>query len=292
MKIAYLIMAHKNPEQLARLVKTLTYKNEEFFIHIDKKYDVKPFADHLNSLEDPAIHFIQDRQRVRFSGGYSQTEAVVRSLIEIFSGPCDFYRLILLSGQDYPVKSNEFILDFFEKNRGKEFIKLFPLPAERQARLRRLAFRLDRYCGYYFDDFFQGPFLRFLNRVSRLLPRKQFPKGHTPYFGPTYWQITRECAEYLVKFIRNNPRFRAFFRFSLCSDECFFHTILLNSPFAANVIHDNHFYIDWGIHFHPKVLTQEDFEKLKDPGIFFARKFDMFTEPGMLDLVDKKLLCE
>jgi hypothetical protein len=252
---------------------------------------VKPFLDHLSSLKNQEIHIIRDRQLVRFSGGYSQTEAVAGSLLEIFSRPCDFDYLMLLSGQDYPVKNNVFIQAFFERNKGKEFIKLFPLPAGKKARSQRLAFRLDRYCGYYFDDVFQGSFLRFLNLASRLLPRKNFPKGYAPYFGPTYWQITRGCAEYLAEFIRNHPKFLTFFRFSLCSDECVFHTILLNSPFAACVVDDNHFHIDWGIDFHPKVLTQEDFEKLKDPGIFFARKFDLSREPGILDLIDEKLLC-
>jgi len=41
MKIAYIILAHKNPDQIKRLVLRLNTEGTSFFIHIDKKAIIK-----------------------------------------------------------------------------------------------------------------------------------------------------------------------------------------------------------------------------------------------------------
>lgn len=44
MKIAYLILAHSDPNQLKRLVCALSVENKvSFFIHIDARQDIKCF---------------------------------------------------------------------------------------------------------------------------------------------------------------------------------------------------------------------------------------------------------
>ena len=41
MKHASLIMAHKNKEQLIRLIKAVSTDNIEVFVHLDKKWKLK-----------------------------------------------------------------------------------------------------------------------------------------------------------------------------------------------------------------------------------------------------------
>ena len=41
MRIAYVILAHKYPEQLVRLISQLNTNDVSFFLHIDKKADDK-----------------------------------------------------------------------------------------------------------------------------------------------------------------------------------------------------------------------------------------------------------
>ncbi len=42
MKLAYLILAHKNLNQLYKLINTLNYcENVDFYIHIDKRVNIK-----------------------------------------------------------------------------------------------------------------------------------------------------------------------------------------------------------------------------------------------------------
>ena len=68
MNIAYMITAHMDPEQLGRLVKALTYEENVFYIHIDKKVDISPFLELLGDKEN--VFFIEDRVK-DYCAGYS-----------------------------------------------------------------------------------------------------------------------------------------------------------------------------------------------------------------------------
>ena len=50
MKIAYLISAYKDPQQLARMVLALHTEDARFFVHVDANVDIKPF---INTITPP-----------------------------------------------------------------------------------------------------------------------------------------------------------------------------------------------------------------------------------------------
>ena len=50
MKIAYLISAHKDPQQLGRMVQALHTEDTRFFVHVDANVDIKPF---INTTTPP-----------------------------------------------------------------------------------------------------------------------------------------------------------------------------------------------------------------------------------------------
>ncbi len=81
------------------------------------------------------------------------------------------------------------------------------------------------------------------------------------------------------------------FSYSLCPDELFLQTIILNSPFATNVINNNCRYTEWDqSSAHPRILTVADFDKISSADKLFARKFDPTLDAAILDLIDQKLL--
>ena len=57
MKIAHLILTHKNPKQLERLLNALQHDAFDFFIHVDRKTDIEPFK------------FLESRKQVPTSSG-------------------------------------------------------------------------------------------------------------------------------------------------------------------------------------------------------------------------------
>ena len=50
MKIAYLISAYKDPQQLSRMVQVLHTEDTRFFVHVDANVDIKPF---INTTTPP-----------------------------------------------------------------------------------------------------------------------------------------------------------------------------------------------------------------------------------------------
>ena len=100
MKIAYLILAHGSPKHLARLVAALSSNSATFFIHVDRKSDILPFA----AIQGQAIRFSDTRIPV-YWGDFSQVEATLTLLRAALDCNAKFERFVLLSGADYPVSN-------------------------------------------------------------------------------------------------------------------------------------------------------------------------------------------
>src|SRR5690606_20194266 len=118
MKIAHIIMAYKNPLQVERLVKRLNHPNFDIYIHLDKKVDIKKF-EHLVCIE--RVNFIQNRVLCNW-GGFSFVRAITSSVREVLSIEEYYGYINLMSAQDYPLKTNEYIYNFFVKNNCNSFI--------------------------------------------------------------------------------------------------------------------------------------------------------------------------
>src|SRR6476661_1477998 len=99
MNLAFLILAHKNPEQLQMLVDYF-YKNKcAVFIHIDNK-SADLFSDFIQRNSKKENVFVYTKYKV-YWGGYSQIKATFFLLDQALkNSPFDF--VSLLSGQDAP----------------------------------------------------------------------------------------------------------------------------------------------------------------------------------------------
>lgn len=64
------------------------------------------------------------------------------------------------------------------------------------------------------------------------------------------------------------------FEYSLCGDELFFQSIIMDSQFKNNIYKSNLRYIDWttGPDF-PRVLCEKDYNKILESDCLFGRKF-------------------
>ena len=118
----YLILAHKNPQQLARMIKALDNGNSKFFIHLDAKTPIEPFT---AQLEDEHIVFIPERERCVW-GDFSIVLATIH-LMEAAAKVQNKGFFILMSGQDYPIKPIGELDAFLEENAQCDFIDYLPL---------------------------------------------------------------------------------------------------------------------------------------------------------------------
>lgn len=66
MKIAFLISAYTDPKQLGNMIEALEDDNHWFFVHVDKKVDIKPFVEVVKSRKQ--IMFVTNRLSVNWGG--------------------------------------------------------------------------------------------------------------------------------------------------------------------------------------------------------------------------------
>lgn len=120
MKIAVLILCHKNPEQINLFLDVMRHPMFTFFLHIDKKSDI---TDQIVHRDDVIV--LQDSCRINVQWGkFSQIEAIL-SLFHYSKKVDSFDFYWLCSGQDFPIKPVNEIAEWFERHPDKDFIRLF-----------------------------------------------------------------------------------------------------------------------------------------------------------------------
>jgi hypothetical protein len=291
MKKAYIILAHKNLDHLVRLLHRLDDGNSTFFIHIDLK-TILP-DNHQISLQRSNVTLI--KRIVTRWGGFSLAEATLNGLEAVRNCGVEFNSISLLSGQDYPIKSNQEIDQYLSASKFSIFLNYFPLP-NYQRWSTGGTYRYEKYfMGTTAVDFMLSKSLNFLTTVMPFFARK-LPSYLRPYCGSQWWTIDQYALNYILDYIREHPEYSQFHKFTFAPDELFFHIILLNAKdeqIQQRIINDNLRYMKWTTyeHAHPEVLTKKDLPDLSASGSLFARKFDPKHDQEILNLIDEELLC-
>ena len=279
-KVAHLILAHQNPDQVIRLAKTLVYASHDVYVHVDKKTSIGPFEELLHI---PNTYLISQQKRVDW-GAYNIVDATLSAMAEIVNKePYDFINL--LSGADYPLVRPSVVDHFLNSHPRQTFIEFYRQgsPWWEQAKVRTEKIHLTNYR-------FRGKYLlqKLINQFPfrRKLPLEFELVGHSQWFTMASIHVS-----YILDFVKKHPAIVRFFKHTWGADEFFFQTILYNSPFKEALMNDNLRYIDWSEHNpSPKNLTTSDFEALKRSGKFYARKFDEAFESTILNRIDSLLL--
>jgi Core-2/I-Branching enzyme len=276
-KIAYVISAYKKPDHLARLIRRLhTGAETQFAVHVDAKTDDAVYDAMRRAVQDLDVAFVP--RHACHWGGFGHVEASLKGVREVVARGWDPDYTILLSGQDYPIKSNPYVRGFLDRGEGRSFFLHFPLPTENWTsggldRIRRWHWR---YHGVH---------------VSLPL-RRWLPGGLAPWGGSAYWIASRSALQTIVEFVDGHPEYVDFFRHVDIPDELFFQTILLNSPEAEHCVDFRLHYTEWSRIPAPAILTGADYPHLVDSSCLFARKFDADVDAEVLDRIDNSLLAD
>lgn len=286
MRKAFLIMAYKDPDQLQRLVTTLSHEGFDFYLHIDDKIDIR----HFQFLEKiPRVFLIQKRIKVRHAGS-DFTEGVMNSIKEIIASGKNYDFITMMSGQDYPVRPAAEVYEYFESQPGKNFVYI---EEQDSPWWDEAIVRIKKYDLVNMD--FKGRY-RLQPFVNLFMPNRKFPLPYTLYGGPnaTWWTLTPACAQYVINFVEANAALKKFFYYTWGPDEFLFPTIILNSEFRDTVVNDlGYRYVDWSLGGgHPKILTSADLPAILKSGSYMARKFDINQDAQILDLLDKRSLVK
>lgn len=300
-KHAYLIMVHTQFQQVAKLVRLIDDSENDIYLHIDKKVqnayeifqqEIKPIVKKSN------IYFVL-QHKVNW-GGYSQIETEIELLKTAAEKKYDYYHL--LSGADLPLKTQREVHEFFEKNKGKEFVQLGTKEYIREVR--------ERFQYYWFWQEYLGNGKGVLKNilckirygivliqkfigVDRI---KNFSNNLEYAAGANWFSITHGLVEYILT---KQKIIDKLFRYSLCCDEIFIQTMILNSEFKKNIYHkkfDGSYQaimrkIDWE-RGNPYVWNEKDYDELINSEYLFARKFDENVDKNIIDKIYGKLVNE
>lgn len=303
-KIAYLISVHKDPNQLRRMIKALNQgNNTHFFIHVDLKSNIDDFKNALHNSKDKNIHFTPNRYWVQW-GGFNQVRYQIELLKSCIESDIIFNRVIILTGQDYPLKSNEFINRELSKHPQKEYI--IGLNISNVNNLPKIKYKFTRY--YFFRDLKTTTNIKkIFSGLSRIimfiLPIRKKPfikinrEKWSIYQSSAMMCITYNLAKYIIEQLHNTCILK-YFKYSCTPDEMVIPTIIFNSPFYKNCM-----YYEKGTYDGLKTLsaityfnyrkkiqtfTIENYEELINSGKMFARKFVTGISDTLMDKLDQE----
>jgi hypothetical protein len=283
MRIAHLILTHKNPQQLERLIKVLDHPAFDFYIHVDKKVDQAPFA-FLTQKKN--VFFINNRAPVYWAG-YGTIQATLNGFEEILPGKYDYINVT--SGQDFPLRSADEIYQFIAERKGLEFITCQSVEDEWQdaaPRVRKYHLINWRIPGKHRLEKLTNKMLD-----KKLIPPRKFPLDYKIVGRSNWFTLTSGAVRYIVDFLKQHPKVVRYFKFCWGADEFIFASVLYNSPFQGQ-IRDSLTYVDWTgqTEGHPRILKSNDFEKMISSGKLFGRKFDVDADSRILEMLEQSIL--
>ena len=280
-KDAYLIMSHKIDMTLLTLLRMLDSPMNDIYIHMDKKCKVQNINESIPKLIYSNIIFTE-RTSVAW-GGFSQINAELILIKEATKN--NSYRYYhLISGEDLPLKTAEYIYNFFDKNKGKHYIR-FSKKFEGGYRVRywylfQECIGRKRNCYWLINKI-----LIILQKVVGVNRNKDV----TFFKGTNWFSITDDLARYVLS---QEDWIKKTFKYTFMCDEVFLHTIVQNSHFKDTLFYnkpDNSLksimrVIDWE-RGKPYIFRSEDYEDLVASDMLFARKFDCQVDSEIISQI-------
>jgi len=278
MEIGYCIICHKNSNILRTSIDVLSKGNNNIYLHVDKKADIKEFEEYKD-----IVHFTPDRIDVTWAS-FSQIECMLLLLKQAVKMNNDY--ICLLSGDCLPLKSNDEIKKFFVNNNGNEFIGI-QKDCNKKELENNIKYEHKGLCFKRKKSVLESIAFKIQNRLKPLKVSKGYKLLPKLYKGSNWFCISYELCNYILNYLEENNWYKDAFKMSFCADEVFFQTIIMNSKYKDKIYKnnmendDNHMalrYIDWksGPQY-PKILDETDFKNIKkveNSDCIFARKFN------------------
>lgn len=237
-KVHYVVTAHRDPAQLVDLVAALHAPSTSVVVHVDGGVDQTPFATPETLAR---ATFVTDRVKVRW-GGWTVAEGVVKGMEALEARVEDDDYVVVLSGDSYPLATQDAVRTVLQRNAGAEFISSVPFPApgikKDEKRVSTLFWEADARKGV------RNPLVRLVNRLE--IPRdwRKAYGDYRPLCGPSWFALTGATTRWVLAEMHRNPGFVNFTKNTRNASEQFFQTLVGASP-AAGRERRHLMYVDW-----------------------------------------------
>jgi hypothetical protein len=274
MRHAFLITAYKDPDALVELIDDLG-PSAMVHIHWDRKSRISKDDIRRISAKDQVKTF---SRRYKVNWGSTRHLLAILDLARQAILDPEVERVHAITGSDRPILPPDKFTVFFNQHRQSEFIAgtSLPTPSWEGGGLQRLTL----YHPLDFLDVKRLNHARVRNlflKIQRLSKVQRSLREMPPlYGGSTWWSLTRECLAHMLHRIDSDGKILRRMRMTHIPEEILFHTLIMDSPFAQNVVGDDLRYIDWNERNGnvPAVLDITDLPKILASGKLFARKLE------------------
>lgn len=284
---AFLIQAHTEPRLLLDLVKELRAPNHFIYIHWDKRSSNLLDCDEFEEMKKMDNVSIYSCYRLNW-GGVNQIKATLFLLNTAMNRSNRPTWLHLISGQDYPIRSNDIFDSFFCETKYLAFFSFVPECEYKKIEEHRLnRFHLNDYINVKKKSATTLVMLKVAEWGQKALKKCGFelrtPLGIKVYKGANWFSIHGNVANYFLGYCDEHPEYLNRYRMTSCCDEVFFHTLLMQSPFVAKICRDDLRYVEWQKNASsPEWLTERSFEKILSSSKMFCRKVSLHTSSGLI----------
>lgn len=263
-------------------------QRNDIYLLLDKKAKIR--NDEIFQCKKSTLFNLNSVVDIRW-GDYSLIDATFYLFREAHkNGGYTYYHL--LSGCDLPLKTQDYIHDFFTRHDGCEFVGFVQdnIEGKRLKQVMRYHFFTRHLKSKHFKIFF-----KIASNVLGLLVNLIIKRREEITFkkGCEWVSITNNCCEYILSkesFIKKR------FKYTLCGDEIFVQSLVYNSHFYDKCFCTTDEYegcmreIDWS-RGNPYTWTIKDKEHLCNSNKLFARKFSEENMDIVLYLKEKIIGC-
>ena len=217
MKIAFLVLAHGYPQQLKSLISSLDDPRFDIYLHIDGKSDIAQFELDKYELKQSNLTLVP-RHKV-----YWADISMVETMLELYGAAYKhggYDRYVLLSGEDYPLRSNDAICEFLSKD--VEFLRAVPM------------FSKMHVTDYWFWKLPSKFLVRAIRKGLSLLGIRKKPyltvggKRWDVFFSSQWQALSEAAVGYILETVEKHPEIMRYFRYARASDEIVIATVLSN----------------------------------------------------------------
>lgn len=271
-KCAFLILAHKDIYSILSFANTK--QNYNFYIHLDKKVNIKHFISCYENVPTN-VFFLEDRVSVNWAG-FSMVKATILLMnFAIEHDSCNEY-FHLISGDDVILISEPIWND------SKIYIE-FHKAGINQYRMR--------FNAPHADSIYQRKLVGKILTQSFKLIDKFYPSRKVYYSGSQWFSIRKEQLNCLLKSIDNDDLI--FFKNKLCPDEHFFQFLIEKSGLLNHITSQgNKRYIIFDKNYQrgssPIFLDLPELYTAKQSGYWFARKVCQKTMAKFYNEIDNE----
>ena len=269
-KIAFICLAHKEPDQIIQKAKALTSRGDFFCLHFDKSAGSGEYHDIQTALKDnPNVAFPPDRVRCGW-GEWSIVRATLNAVSHAYQTFPEATHFYLISGDCMPSKSAVYVHQYLDEN-DHDMIECRDFFQSNWIKKGMKEDRL-RYRHIVNERKWKRLFYLSLELQRKCKLERQIPPGIDVQIGSQWWCLRRKTIEAILRFCRERKDVLRFFSTVWIPDETFFQTLVRHLvPSNETVLKPPTFlaFSDYGM---PVTFYNDHYEFLLSQEQFFARK--------------------